>query len=395
MTAITFPSGGIDKNLLNRAIQALLKHHKTTRDAQDEKSDKKQLLNSDLGVFVQFTLAKVPQNPTPKPIRIPIPHPLFKVESDESNGADVLERAEVCIIVKDEIKPHVLKIVNSFQSELGCVKKVLSLTSLRTKWKKFEHRRELVAKYDLFFADDRILPMLSKALGKVFLKAKKQPIPLDLSKKMNINLSILSTFMFLSAGTCVSIKAGNTAMSPKNLTENCQSIIKEAAKKIPRKWANIAGIHVKTSASAALPIYNKTPEELVFLAKLASAEKKDSSDVQEQEEEKVLEKEKKSDGKRKDDKSPLLRALKIKKKEKKESNKREREEAKHDDEEEAVKTKNNDKKIKSNQKSAVAEAHEPDPKKQKQSEKEKDENKHDESKNKANKEDKSIKRGNI
>lgn len=45
--------------------------------------------------------------------------------------------------------------------------KVISLTKLKKKYGQFQEKRELCASYDAFFADERILPSLSKVLGKV------------------------------------------------------------------------------------------------------------------------------------------------------------------------------------------------------------------------------------
>lgn len=47
------------------------------------------------------------------------------------------------------------------------MKKVIGLQRLREKHDSHSSRLLLLKSYDLFLADDRILPMLSKALGKV------------------------------------------------------------------------------------------------------------------------------------------------------------------------------------------------------------------------------------
>ena len=84
------------------------------------------------------------------------------------------------------------------------------MQSLRTKHKSFAQRRELLDRFDVFFADDRILPMLSKALGSKFFERKKQPIPVRLTRRealpFMIQKCLRSTFMYLSAGTCLTVK---------------------------------------------------------------------------------------------------------------------------------------------------------------------------------------------
>lgn len=267
---------GVDGQLTDRALRALLKHHEST-------SSEKELLGNDLDVQVQFSLARIPGNASPKPVRIDIPHPLVKVaaaaaaDGDAMEEDDNLESVEACIIVKEESKPWVQELIARFPGQLGCIKKVLGLQSLRTKHKSFTQRRELLERFDVFFADDRILPMLTKALGGKFFDKKKQPIPVKLTRKEALPFAIQkclsSTFMYLSAGTCVTIKAGNTGMPPAKLLANIQSICSVAPTKVPRKWSNVRSISIKTSSSVALPIYNKTPEELEEIMKLAKEEK--------------------------------------------------------------------------------------------------------------------------
>jgi len=48
-------------------------------------------------------------------------------------------------------------------------------------------------------------------------------------------------------------------MKPQTLVENIAEIAKNAVPKIPRKWANVQGISIKTPESVALPVYSKVP----------------------------------------------------------------------------------------------------------------------------------------
>ncbi|KAL9189690.1 hypothetical protein ACHAXT_009365 [Thalassiosira profunda] len=308
MGAASPPQQGVDPQLAERALRALLKHHASST------SDKDQLLGDDLDVQVQFTLAKVPGRTGPKPIRVEIPHPLVRValtgDASATDDEDYLQDAECCLIVKEESKPWVQDLVARFPAELKCVKKVLGLQSLRTKHKSFAQRRELLDRFDVFFADDRILPMLSKALGSKFFERKKQPIPVRLTRRealpFMIQKCLRSTFMYLSAGTCLTVKAGNTAMPPVKLLANIEAVCAGVPAKVPRKWANVQSIAVKTASSVALPIYNKTPQELELIMKLASEEKESKKEVDDGEKKEEGEREEK---KRKKD-TALAKALK-------------------------------------------------------------------------------------
>jgi ribosome biogenesis protein UTP30 len=127
--------------------------------------------------------------------------------------------------------------------------------------------------------------------------------------------------------------AGNTAMSVEKLVENILAISENAVPKIPRQWANIQNVGIKTPDSVSLPIYNKTPESLMEIAKMAGLKSpKEQIDTPVKEaKEKKDEESKKVDAasKRKRDlKSPLVHALKKQKKEEEEAKGKESEKKK-------------------------------------------------------------------
>lgn len=295
----------LDKALVEKAVAALLKHH--TKEAEK----RNQLLGNDLPIYVQLGLEVSPIRPSIKPIRIGIPHSIHHV--DEKDGAN-LEEPEVCLIVKEDSKPEIKEFLE--KTGLKCVKKVLGLESLRKKYAQFQQRRELLHKFTHFMADDRILPMLSKSLGKDFVKAKKQPVPVRVTRKESLPFTILdslkSTYLYLSEGTCIAVKVGMTNMPESVLVDNIMATTEAAVPKVPRGWANIRSVCIKTALSAALPVYNKTPQELDEIAVLAGlkpvymkVEEKKRKIAKEKEEEEVTvaKKQKLSP------KSPLVKAL--------------------------------------------------------------------------------------
>jgi len=321
---------GLDAPLLDRAVSALLKHDETSSG----KRKSTPLVEDDRDVHVQFALARVPQRPSPKPIRVDIPHPFIRVprlegddlgKDDADKDNDYLEEADVCLLVSnDHTKTWVKELIERFPSHLGCIKKVMTLDSLRTKHKRFDRRRVILESYDVFLADDRILPMLGKALGKSFFKKKNLPVPIKITRKeafpFTVQRCLRATYMYLSAGTCVTVKVGTTGMPPRHLAENVQSAVQNTVEKLPRKWANVSGIFVKTPRSVALPLYSRTPEELAEIASLAAIaddvavdemgttttikKRKGASEGEE------VAKKKKKRKKELKEKSPLLKALK-------------------------------------------------------------------------------------
>lgn len=60
-------------------------------------------------------------------------------------------------------------------------------------------------------------------------------------------------------------------MPIKHIVENCEIASKAVAEKVPCKWGNILSISIKTSQSVALPFYNKSPEEVSRIRKVAGS----------------------------------------------------------------------------------------------------------------------------
>lgn len=302
MPAAATSSSRMDAKLVGKAVEALLKHHEENADSKNA------LLGNETKFEIQFGLSKVPEQASPKPRRVTIPHALWKLSDDDDDG----EEPTVCLIVKEDSKEWVQELIDEFPKEMGLVKKVLGLESLRKKHSKFEQQRALLARFDVFMADDRILPMVAKALGKHFFQAKKQPIPVRLSRKTSLPSMILqslqSTFWYLSEGTCLTVKAGHSGMSSAKLRENVLAICNHVPTKIPRQWANIKSIAVKTTHSVSLPVYNKTPQELKQIAKLAGLE--EEATVEKNDDKKEEDDKKEMDRKKRKAKSPLIKALK-------------------------------------------------------------------------------------
>lgn len=97
------------------------------------------------------------------------------------------------------------------------------MTKLRKEYKQYEDRRGLLATYDLFLADERILPLLPNLLGAKFFNKKKQPVPVCLTRK-NLKQEIAkardSTYLHLSQGPCCAVRIARTSMSREQVAEN-------------------------------------------------------------------------------------------------------------------------------------------------------------------------------
>lgn len=143
------------------------------------------------------------------------------------------------------------------------VKEVISLSRLRQDFRDYSKRLELLKVYDLFLADDRILPMLSKALGKKFFVKKKLPIPVRVNRKhlaRTIRTVLSGTSVQVGMGPCVSIRAATTSLSASAIADNVIAVAEKLPDLIPKGTRNIQALHIKTNGSAALPVLATLPD---------------------------------------------------------------------------------------------------------------------------------------
>lgn len=246
---MAFP--GLRQDQLQKAVKSLLKYVGQQQDKSAE------LIAEDELLYLQLALKKTPvAHKTPnKPISIKLPHPLYSTEGNE-----------ICLFVKDhkgEGHKAAKKRLEKFAKNGGAAK-VVGLSKLRTKYESHEAKRQLCSSYDLFLADNRILPSLPKLIGKGFFKKKKQPIPVDLRTKDwpgQITKACQCTYMFAPTGSCLNIRVARSSMAAEEAVANTLSVLKAAVEYIPKKWANVQGVYLKTADSVALPVYQTLPDQ--------------------------------------------------------------------------------------------------------------------------------------
>ncbi|KAJ8901509.1 hypothetical protein NDN08_007353 [Rhodosorus marinus] len=226
----------LDRPQTFNAARALLKHVKRKETSVDE--------------YVSLVVAvrSVRKSKKTKPQRIPLTSPLYKSES-----------AEVCFIVKDPQRT-----VKDYLIENGScgVTKVLGVSKLKARYKTFESKRQLCDSYDLFLADDRVLPLLPKLLGKHFFRSKKIPSSVDMRRdlKTQLETAVSSTYIHLGTGNVFAVKVGLVNFKAKQLTDNILSAVDRIVELCPGGFANVQSIHLKSAMSVALPLYNSLPK---------------------------------------------------------------------------------------------------------------------------------------
>ena len=160
---------------------------------------------------------------------------------------------------------------------------MLGVEKLRKRYKSFEQKRALLAEYDIFMVDDRIIKIVADFLGKPFYKSKaKRPIPIRLTagayvdktaKKdakespnvvgtpqgvaKEIEAALNSTYLSVSASMNTSIKIGTLSQTPDQLTENTAAAVNAiVSKHIPQGWRNVRALYIKGPSTKALPVWD-------------------------------------------------------------------------------------------------------------------------------------------
>lgn len=226
------------------ALQAFLEKQKQERPKQT-------LVDETEYLSCIITRRLIPGKESLKPIQIDVPHSLYGEEN----------RVEMCLFVKDSDKQRIKEALQA--DPVPGLSKVMPVKKLVKNFARFEDRRALVGAYDLFLADDRVLPFLKGPLGKNFFARKKQPIPVRVSRKTvahGIRAVFHRTTMYTSTGACCNVRIGHLGMSVEDLVENIVVGMNNCATHVQKGWNGIQSISIKTSDSVALPIYNALPE---------------------------------------------------------------------------------------------------------------------------------------
>lgn len=207
-------SAALSEEQVKKAVAALIKWNNSRKV-----SNKSQLLDDDEMFYLVFSLKKIPEKGRTNGFRIPVPHSLYPVNAGK----------EVCLIVKD-VKDEGHKLAKEkvkTEGDTG-VTKVIGIQKLRTKYKPFEAKRQLCGSYDLFLADERVIPLLPKILGKSFFKKKKHPIPVNLKGgrwARKIREACDSTYLYLSDGPCCVVRAARTSQSEDEIVDNILAVL--------------------------------------------------------------------------------------------------------------------------------------------------------------------------
>ncbi|CAK4033482.1 ribosome biogenesis [Lecanosticta acicola] len=275
-----------------RASTALLKKIQKDEEAKTSTAEKTNLLadvddeepEDETPIWLILTTKKhIVDKKRLKPGKIVLPNPWL--------GKDK-EGLRICLIAADPQRRYKELIAQpGFPLDLaGKIGRVIGMEKLKSKYKSYESRRQLLGEYDVFLADDRVITYLPKVLGKVFYKGgSKRPVPVNLEgKKQNfdetagekrkklseggtkvhkedvkpevvareIERALGSALVHLAPSTTTAIKVGTARQSPEELQANVEAVAEAMVERyVPQKWRNLRAVHIKGPETAALPIW--------------------------------------------------------------------------------------------------------------------------------------------
>lgn len=223
------------------AVNALLDH---AVKVQEKKQETELLADKEQNVWLVITVKQMHPEKNLKPHRIPLAHPLVDPRT-----------SSVCLITKDPQREY-----KDLLEKHGIrfISRVVGIEKLKGKFKPFEARRLLLKENELFLADDRVIRLLPGLLGKKFFQAKKQPIPVSLTKKDlkgELERAVSSTYFHQNLGTCTSVKLGTVSQTSAQVLANLKTALPAVVKNVKGGWDNVQSLHIKTNSSVSLPIW--------------------------------------------------------------------------------------------------------------------------------------------
>lgn len=240
----------LDTKLIKEAAKVIKQYAKH----QKEKDALNILGDDDKFITVNILLSEVPSTYSPKPLRIPIPHPIYGQKYD----------TRACLFIKDPEREFLDKIEDL---NLPCLAKCIPYKTLKKEYERYHDKKDLINEFDLFFSDIRVYKMLPKPLGKFFYTQKKFPSPANLHKLSGtelenaINDLFAHTYFHIRNGPNYTLRVARSSMKTKEIAENVVSAVHHALPYVMMhdgiKQNRVQSISLRIGDSFDLPIFNQ------------------------------------------------------------------------------------------------------------------------------------------
>jgi len=246
---------GFDFDQALQAVKALQEYFNRQSTNSSNPTD---LFNDDRAIYLDIVMKKYPRHlPAVTFLEIVLPHPFHDPQTASS-----------CLVVRDldkhprreQDRDKSARIYKEFFEEQHFAEftQVLSASQLLTEYKTFDDRRKLCHTYDLFIADTRLGGNVTKWLGKEFVKTKRLPYLINVTKhaKRNFRRVFKLTRAVLTPCTLkFKVKLGRVNQPAEHLLANLRAVTKCLAIRMPGKWENVRSAYVSVPAFYELPVY--------------------------------------------------------------------------------------------------------------------------------------------
>jgi len=136
------------------------------------------------------------------------------------------------------------------------VDRVISAEELATIAEDKKEAKRLAREFDYFIAEAPLMPLIGKRLGVVLGPRGKmpKPIPPGSDPKPMVDNLRRSVFVRSRDRSTFHAPVGNEKMSPEQIAENIDMVIRRVSAKLERGMMNIDSAYVKTSMGPAVRV---------------------------------------------------------------------------------------------------------------------------------------------
>lgn len=240
----------LDSKLIKKAVKVLKKY----TEHKSEKNALNLLTDDDKFITVNILLSEIPTKYSPKPLQIPIPHPIY--------GPQYGTRA--CLFIKDPEREFLDKIQDL---NVPCLAKCIPFRKLKKEFERYHDKKDLINDFHLFFSDVRVYKMLPQPLGKFFYVQKKFPYPANLHNLQGdeletaINNLFNCTYFHVRNGPNYTLRVARSSMGAKEVAENVISAVHHVLPYIMMhdgiKPTRVQSISLRVGDSFDVPIFNQ------------------------------------------------------------------------------------------------------------------------------------------
>lgn len=257
----------LNKELLLNAVkclkQILTKNYENETNVFKRKDEENLLIN--------FTFSNLPLTYSLRPNIIPI-----KINNKSKRKA--------CLIIRDPVESW-NKLNISFDNNKDLTVDIIPMSELKLEYERFENKRNLLKRFDVFLCDNHIYHNLKKLLGRDFYDEKKYPIGITINynskddkelalSSLNAKNEIIKAsthyLFYMSNGPNYTVKAGFVEDDNEELINNIIIASKHTLANI-LKWGveyeHLKSITIKCNDSLELPIFNQLTEEEIKAGK--------------------------------------------------------------------------------------------------------------------------------